>query len=256
MNPEEQTLRQAVARNSAMVLSLPSAGMLRHCKSRFLGEHDGGIVIQSAPGEKALLASLIQSAEPCGIAYKAGTNKVAFTSPILELLPQWQVNAEANVEALRLAFPTEIKSLQRRAYYRTKVPAEYGMKVRIWRIPEHHFLRDQPPFAQEIRCQIRDISVGGFGLCFLGNDGKPPKILPGERLRLEIKAGEHQLILEGRMREPKNSPTPDSITTGVTFKKLEDNLDGRQNLAALTRIVGELQREELRQLRLGMAQAG
>jgi hypothetical protein len=42
----------------------------------------------------------------------------------------------------------------------------------------------------------------------------------------------------------------------VQFKTLENNLDGRQILAQLTRIVGELQREEVRRLRLGLCKAG
>ena len=42
-------LEAAVARNSGIVLSLPSAGMLRHLKSRFLGDAPEGIWLESAP---------------------------------------------------------------------------------------------------------------------------------------------------------------------------------------------------------------
>jgi hypothetical protein len=38
----------------------------------------------------------------------------------------------------------------------------------------------------------------------------------------------------------------------VQFKKLQNDLEGRQNVAALTQIVGELQRDEVRRIRLGL----
>jgi len=48
----EEILRQAIARNLGAVLSLPSAGMLRHCKSRFLSELDGGILFESPAAKR------------------------------------------------------------------------------------------------------------------------------------------------------------------------------------------------------------
>src|SRR3954447_1041141 len=76
------TLLDAIARNAGAVLSLPSAGMLRHHKSRFLSESAGGFWVESAPGEAALIDSLIASQQPAGISFKNGHLKVVFASPI------------------------------------------------------------------------------------------------------------------------------------------------------------------------------
>jgi len=58
------------------------------------------------------------------------------------------------------------------------------------------------------------------------------------------------------MREPTAEPTNGNILAGVEFKKLENNLEGRQLLATLTRLVGELQRTEISEFREGLAKAG
>ena len=42
---------------------------------------------------------------------------------------------------------------------------------------------------------------------------------------------------------------------GIKFKPLDKDMEGRQALATLTRIIGELQRAELRQHRMGIAAA-
>ena len=55
-------LTLAVERNSATVLSLPSAGMFRHHKTRFLSEVSEGVWIESVPSEQALIDELIANA--------------------------------------------------------------------------------------------------------------------------------------------------------------------------------------------------
>ena len=107
--------------------------------------------------------------------------------------------------------------------------------------------------GQDKPISVRDISIGGLGVMLLPKADEPPKAISGERLRLSLRYREYEeLVLEGRMRymPPAGSPTP--IRCGIQFKKLENNLEGRQALAALTRIVGELQREEVRRTRLGI----
>ena len=61
------------------------------------------------------------------------------------------------------------------------------------------------------------------------------------------------MILEGRMRNPFAPPDGDTIITGIQFKKLENDLEGRKVMSQLTRLLGELQREEIRRMRLGLA---
>jgi hypothetical protein len=249
-------LLDAIARNAGIVLSLPSAGMLRHHKSRFLAETPGGFYVESVAGEATLVDSLILSQQPAGISFKSGNLKVVCAAPIQRRASNYRMNATTEVEALLLSFPSEVKAIQRRSNYRVRIPLGSALAARVWRIPEHVYLGDRPMSAQEVCCQLRDLSIGGVGLCFKGKDGQPAKVSAADRLRIELTTPAGKILVEGRMRHPIEPMKENQFRAGVQFKALENDLDGRQILAQLTRIVGELQREEVRRLRLGLCQAG
>jgi hypothetical protein len=250
-------LLDAIARNAGIVLSLPSAGMLRHHKSRFLSESAAGFWVESAPKDAALIDALIASQQPAGISFKNGALKVVFAAPIRKRQPGHRINATTQVEGLLIGIPAEIKAIQRRNNYRVRVPAGAEMSVRCWRISEQAALNDRPQPAQEILCELRDISVGGVGVTFRnGKRGELVKVSTADRLRIELSTTAGRILVEGRMRHPVEPARAEQVRAGVQFKALENNLDGRQTLAVLTRVVGALQREEVRRFRLGLCKAG
>jgi c-di-GMP-binding flagellar brake protein YcgR len=251
-------LRSAIVRNAAVVLSLPSAGLLRHYKSRFLAEaehgDDAAFWVESQPEERPLIDELISTKKPAAISFKNGTNKVVFLSPIVVQDLQHALNAETTVPAILMKWPAEIKSIQRRNNYRVRVVADSEILARIWRIPEHAYLGDRPMAALELPLQLRDLSIGGIGVNFLPKDGEPVKVSSADRLRIQLTLRDEPLLLEGRMRYPEQAPKAAMpVRAGIQFKTLESDLEGRQKLASLTRVVGEMQREEVRRFRLGMA---
>ena len=226
--------------------------MLRHHKTRFLCENPDGFWVESAAGEHQLIDALIQTAQPAGISFRGGVNRVAFTAPILRREPNYSINESIIVEALLFAFPADIKSVQRRNFYRVRVTPESALKIRVWRLPERVHIKDRPPAAMEIAAQARNLSAGGIGLTLTPKENELKHLSAGDRLRLQISYGESSLLIEGRIRyKPAN--TLQAFNVGVQFAKLEGNLEGRQTLATLTKIVGEMQREEVRRQRLGIA---
>jgi c-di-GMP-binding flagellar brake protein YcgR len=249
---DNQPLKDAIARNAGLVLSLPSAGMLRHSKSRFLGECDEGFWIESNPAERALIDALVVSQQPVGISFKSGSNKIIFTAPLVRRDGHYRVNADVMVEALLLKRPAEVKAIQRRNNYRVAVPKDTEVAVRMWRINERACLRDRPMAVQELQVQIRDLSLGGMGCTIFGKDGQPPLISNEDRLRIQITARDHTILVEGRMKHPTGKPKTGLLRAGIQFKAMENSLEGRQTLNTLTRVVGELAREEVRRLRLGI----
>jgi hypothetical protein len=248
-------LRDAAARNLAAVLSLPSAGMLRHHKSRFLGELHGGFLMEAPANEGPLIDALIIDKQPCGVSFRNGVYKVMFASPLRQIQRGWQLGSGTLVDALLLETPSQIKSMQRRSNYRVEIPNDSGLAIRVWRIGDRAYIKEQPMSAQEIKTELRDISTGGVGVRFIGKDGELPKITPDDRLRIQLAVRDLKLIIEGRMRPPTKPPENGIVITGIHFKKLENDLEGRQTAAQLTRIVGELQREEIRRTRLGLAKS-
>jgi len=242
----------AVSRNTAIVLSLPSAGMSRNHKSRFLCELEGGILIESPHGDATLIDDLIRKNIPCGVAFKNRALKIIFASSIRRKADAWKLNEATTVGALLLEFPAEIEATQRRSNYRVEVAPDSEISVRVWRISSSESLKETPASTKEVTAQIRDMSPGGVGVKLIGKDSALPKISAEDRLRVALAYNGKTLIIEGKITRPITQPTGNSIITGIQFKKLEADLEGRQILSQLMRIVGELQREELRRVQLGM----
>ena len=249
-------LLDAIARSAGAVLSLPHGDALRHHKSRFLSECPSGFWVAAAPGEHKLIESLISSQQPAGISFRDGHLKVVFASQIQKRDPAHRVNTAASIDALLLSFPSEIKAVQRRTSYRVSVPEESDLTARVWRIPLEAHLPARPLASQELSCKLRDLSAAGIGLTFHGDGDKPLSLSNEDRLRIELTHTAGKLLLEGRMRYPIDPPASEMIRAGIQFQPLPDTKAGRQCKAQLTRIVGELQREEARRVRLGLCKTG
>ncbi len=249
--PEDarQLLTESIARNCPFVLSLPSAGLLRHHKSRFLVEKTEGLWIEVPGAERVLIDELIASQTPVGVAFKSGETKVVFASRALRLDLDFSINDQTRVSALLIGLPDKIEAVQRRDAYRVRLPAGCPLRVRAWRIAPGVYIGDRPQPSQELLIEPRDLSLGGIGVILRGKGGQPPKISTEDRVRVEITHGDATLLLEARMRQP-SGPQPDGgISSGLQFKDLAGDLEGRHKLNQLTRLLGEMQREEVRQAR-------
>jgi c-di-GMP-binding flagellar brake protein YcgR len=239
-------LKEAIARNSAAVVALPSAGMVRHYPTRFLAESADGFWIESVASEAPLVETLLAAHSPVGIAFKNGQKSVTFTTPIRAREPQYRINESTTVDALCLAFPAQLRQQQRRQAYRVALPEDGEINLRLWRIPEHAILRDRPSGTLEVAARLSDLSVAGLrATCRPGRDGEAPKLVSGERLRILLTDGEEEILMEGRAVHVRTL-AGNQVVTGVQFKKLDKDLEGRQTLSKLTKLVGQLQREELK----------
>ena len=145
-----QLLIDAIARNAAIVLSLPSAGLARHYKSRFLGESAEGIWVESVEQEISLIRELIGSRQPGGVAFRSGPQKVVFAAELSRHSPDYTLSEGIKVAALLILRPTEIKAVQRRSTYRVGIHETSGLSVRVWRLPEHAYLPSRPSVCSEL----------------------------------------------------------------------------------------------------------
>jgi c-di-GMP-binding flagellar brake protein YcgR len=257
MTPADtQSLKDAVARSGPAVLSLPVDGALRHHRTRFLmpEDHDG-FWVEAPQGQRPLVEELLTGKKLVGVSLKAGDHKIIFTTVIREFESGLPVSDTATVDAVLLAWPDQVQAVQRRNDYRVGVePNDPDLHLRVWRIADHHHLRDKPPASALIKVGLRDLSVGGMGLVYTPDpDRDAPRLVPNQRLRIAISHGRsEELILDGRVRHARTLPA-ENYRLGIQFKKHEDDFDGRQALAALTQIVGQLQRAEIRRKRLELS---
>lgn len=250
------TLNHAIARNCAVVLSLPSAGLLRHHKSRFLQLEPIGIWMAMGEIDRPLVDALIGSGAPVGVSFKTSEQRVTFAASLLQYRPDYALNSAVTMPAALISTPKSVKAVQRRSHYRVRVLSDAGVRARVWRMPSRALLRDRPQPSQEVLAEVRDLSLGGVGVTLRGRDDQPPKISTADRLRIEILQGEFSILVEGRMRNATGPQAPNAITTGIQFKELSGSLEERQNMHQLARLIGGLQREEIRRSRLAARPAG
>src|SRR5687768_4962011 len=139
----DDTLRDAIARNAGAVISLPSAGLLRHCKTRLLAAEDDGFWVEAPAAERPLVDDLMANATTIGASLKTGHTKICFTTLIRQFRGQLRINTDTAVDAVMLAWPAQLKAIQRRTDYRVGVPGDAEVSVRCWRIGEHAYLKDR-----------------------------------------------------------------------------------------------------------------
>jgi c-di-GMP-binding flagellar brake protein YcgR len=203
-----------------------------------------------------VIDSLVSRTATVGVSFRAGPQKVTFASPVMHYDRAFQINSDAMTRALQLKFPTEIQTLQRRNAYRVHIPRSGELAVKLWRIPEHVYLKDRPSTAQEVPAQAIDLSTGGLGVLIFSRGDDSPRLIVNQRLRIVMRFGqEEELLLEGRVKyiPPIVDPVA-AMRCGIQFKKLESNIEGRQILSTLNQIIADLQRDETRRARLGMAE--
>lgn len=246
-------LREGIARNCSVVLSLPSAANLRHCKSRLLDESDNSFWAESDADNHFLIDELIETGKSAGISFRDGEQKVMLTAQLLKRDPAYQMNAHTQVDAVLLKMPERVVTVQRRSAYRVRVIEDEDVVMRMWRIAPRVDLMDRPMASAELQCKLINLSPGGAGVLLTGAQGQPPVITSQDRLRLELKFRDQVVVIEGAMRYPDPPPRENSFRAGIQFISQVDNMRSRQAGVVLTRLVGELQRRELRQIRMGMA---
>ena len=235
-------LESAIAEGAAVVLSFTSDGGLVHRKSRLLGQDENGLWTEAVGHE--LVDESIASGAPVGVSFRADDRRHVFASALLGRNNSYALKSGRTVPALRLATPAEVRPVQRRRSCRVSLEHETELAIRCWRMGKRDEVRDRPSAAQELPVRACDISEGGAGVIFTGDDGTPPIIDPAERLRIELRYHDTQLLVEGRVR-PDGEATGNTLRTGIRFH-FRDELDDRQTRVQLAAMVAELQRQEIR----------
>jgi hypothetical protein len=252
-------LREAIARGAALVLSLPRPdGTLRHHKSRFVADAGDGVWVSAVADEPGGVEELIARAESVGVTFRSGEHRCTFVTSALHLERGFrQTGDEAHGAspgaALLLAFPHAVRAVQRRKHFRVPAAGIPDLQVKLWTMPEHASLRDRPAAGREILCEPRDVSVGGVGVALRPGASKLQSIASGDRVRVQITLRGTVVLLEGRLRYPPRATSEGPVRAGVQFRTLDDSRDDRQAASQLNKIVNELQREQIRRKKLGLA---
>jgi hypothetical protein len=242
-----QTLADAVARSAAAVLSISCSGKIRNFKTRFLGESEMGIWIEVPDLAGGMAKNVYSVNQEIGVSFLTNHRRLSFVTTIVQIDPEFRINQTVTTTAIQVAPAAEIKVVQRRSAYRVTVPSNSDLIVKVWRIANHVHISDRPLASQEIKVQLRNLSTGGMLIQLADSQPRSRKLAAEQRLRIELRYQELELILDGQVRCDERPG--ESNLAGIIFKIDGDDLDGRQDLAALTRIVGDLSQDEVKRVR-------
>jgi hypothetical protein len=240
---DQQSLRDAISRKAGAVISLPGGESLRHHKTRLLKTQEEGFWIACPEGDRALIDELMTSGQCIGLSVRGPVTRIVSATMILQYRAGKGGDAQAP-GALLLAWPAQVKAIQRRADFRVTVYPGAGVSVRAWRIPDHHYIREIPPRTTLLEVRLRNLSLGGMGVIHTPIP-EAPQVTAEQRLRIVITHAGGELLIDGRIKHMRAADDGD-LTLGIQFKKLDDAIEGRQTRAALTEIIGLLQRDEIR----------
>jgi c-di-GMP-binding flagellar brake protein YcgR len=249
MNQEStQFLADGVARHAGLVLSVPNErGGLAHFKSRFLSQDAEGVWVL-LPDDVATINDAVAQNRQVGVTYKAGETRRVFATTLVRTQSDCLTPDGRRIGRVLLALPSEIKAIQRRGEYRVRLVPENKLTLNCWIIPRHADLKIRPMPSQRIKLEVHDISMGGAGITLIGADGKPPTLTRDDRLRVEIRLDEIEMLVEGRLRMPDTTPS-NTLRTGLRFFFFDDGLDERLKRSQLTKIIGRLQIQQVKAVR-------
>jgi hypothetical protein len=161
------------------------------------------------------------------------------------MLPESAENTELNAE--------EASLVDRRSYYRARLGNSL-LRVRAWRIAPGTPLGHAPMPSQEVRFSVHNVCIGGLGIVLANATAQPPLTLT-DRLRIEVFYDQDSILIEGRLRTPDAAQREPYSRTGIRFDGHSSNLGYQKARFWMSKVMGRVQREELKARRSAEEQA-
>jgi len=202
----------------------------------------------------------IQVNQPVGISFKYEYGKFVFDTTVAALEPSPSQDRRGQGGRIVLAVPDRMEVVQRRSYFRVKVPESLNVNVTLWhrsqtwvsrlgsRDPqERRAARESPNYYQG---KLVDISAGGVQVMVPHQDGaidsaagsfdtQRPPFKKGQfiGLRFTPMPYEMPLTIAAQIRNILPAEDQKSIYLGLQIVGLEASAEGRQVLSRITSVV-------------------
>lgn len=180
--------------------------------------------------------------QPVGISFKYMYGKFVFDTTVVGLEPSDEPSRSGTVV---LAVPDRIGVLQRRSYFRVKVPESLKVNVMIWHRKDKHQTTDQIHHYYQGR--LADISAGGAQVVtpkqrdsiedYVGE--KEPAFKKGQFVGIRFTPMPYETPLMFNAQIRNILPTADNkyLCLGLQIVGLEASLEGRQVLSRIAAVV-------------------
>jgi hypothetical protein len=247
-------LHDAISMRVPAMLAFTIDGRTLCFPSRFIqGDQDAFCITE--PSEVSPLADLlIRGNAAVMMAFRSQEARVMLTTMLLGREGRPSQEPEVGQHWLRLAYPTELEAVQRRAFYRVHVSENSGLQIRVWKMHVGDSLRQLPKPSAELAALASDLSVSGLKATFLPRAGVPLSVTLRDRLRVELRYKGQELLVEARICSLRNDILSGSLVAGVQFTSTSQDLKWNQACQRIATFVGHLQRQELHLLWDGLEQ--
>ena len=240
---EPRNILQAVIEEKiTAIMSYMSDGKWHVAKVLLTGLGAGSLDAEILPSRKPHPIN-IRPEQPVGVSLKYGYGKLIFETSVRGLEPSSDSTRGGTVS---LAVPTRVSIIQRRNYFRVRVPDTLKVSVCLW----HRRYRDDMTFSQGPGCENRrgkplryqqgrlvDISAGGAQIVI--DVAQQPDFRKGQFvcLRFTPMPYEIPLMFDAQIRNILPTADGESICIGLQIVGLEASAKGRGILERLCNVV-------------------
>jgi hypothetical protein len=174
----------------------------------------------------------VQIDQPVGISVKSSGGKLVFETKVVGLERSCK-SGFGGIIALEI--PSRMEMIQRRSYFRVKVPDSLKVNMMIW---HHHAAEtDQTLSHRYWPATLVDISAGGLQVAV--ENKEMPDFVEGQFLGFRFTPWPYEtpLILNAKVRSILPTADDQSVCIGLQMVGLEASLEGREKLNRICEVV-------------------
>jgi hypothetical protein len=226
-----KVLQTAVEKRVSAIMSYFSSGKWHVAKVQPTGLGADTFEVEILPCKKPHPMN-VKVGQLLGISLKYGYGKFIFETKIERLEPSRKVNRGGRIA---LSMPDRINVVQRRSYFRVKVPESLSVEVQLWHCTG---VKDKSKLsASSMRPEsvgrLVDLSAGGMQIAI--SAAQKPKFKEGRFVSVKFVAmpSEKPLMFNARIRTVFPTADEKNFSIGLQIVGLEANAEGQEVLSKL-----------------------
>ena len=225
-------LQTVIEEKTAAIMSYLSKGKWHVAKVLLTDLGANRLKAQISPCKKPHPIN-IQTDQPVGLSLKHGYGKFIFETKVEGLEPSPDATGGGT---LLLAVPDRIEIVQRRSYFRVKVPNSLKVQVLFWH-RGHSAEKNAVTPENYYQGKLIDISAGGAQIA--ADAEQKPDFRPGQfiAMRFTPMPYETPLMFDAQIRNILPTVDDKSICMGLQIVGLEASPEGREILQRLCNVV-------------------
>ncbi len=227
---------RAIGAQTQGILSHMSRGKWHMSKVLLTYASDSAVHVDILHKEKPLPLN-IKLNQPVGLTFKQDYSKFICETTVIGFEQSTNPNCGGR---LVLDLPAKLEKMQKRSFYRVRIPEDMTVKTTFW----HRGFKDSlvAPSDQAWEGHLLDLSAGGLQIGV--SCEKKPNFKLGQLIGVQFRALPQRklLILEGQVRHVAKTADGSNLCLGVQIVGLETSQEGREKLREIVEIVDEFQK--------------